>query len=343
MTRARLRNLRIDEFSLVDKACQEPAKAVILKRAPENKPPEAAVMKRGRLTGDADGHSHLYDDGAESGTTSYDYSCDGHAHPYVVEDGVVTIGMAAGHAHEVRAATAMTTDKAAPRGATAQEPTAMTIDADRIKTLEADLAKAQTRASMSDGEKAHADRLTGDALPAYLAKSATDRKAEAAELTEVVYKAANGDVFTRGDDQRMVEMAKRTDAAEAKVATVDLTKRAAAVFKVGKGTADVHAAILGAIEKHITDEGMRAKAIEVLKANDFAGSGAFESRGFSGGEPDANSAQARLDAKVEKFADDRKISKGKALLAITKANGPDTDEDARDLYAEAQSERVAAN
>lgn len=62
-------------------------------------------------------------------------------------------------------------------------------------------------------------------------------------------------------------------------------------------------------------------------------------KGFGGVAPEG-SAQAALDAKVAKFAADRKISPELALVKLT-GTGPDADAEVRALYDQAQAERAA--
>lgn len=64
-----------------------------------------AALKAAALTAAADGHQHLIDLDRQAGETSYAQTLAGvgHCHPYTIADGVVTIGMAAGHTHEASA------------------------------------------------------------------------------------------------------------------------------------------------------------------------------------------------------------------------------------------------
>ena len=122
--RYHLTKLEIGEFSCVDRAAQEGARMLIMKRdEPEMRHwgadtpwPDgtaftdttagglpAPVSKRLRLTSSDKGHSHLFDDNMEGGETSYTRSDGGemsHDHPWVKNmDGSITIGDADGHSH----------------------------------------------------------------------------------------------------------------------------------------------------------------------------------------------------------------------------------------------------
>jgi hypothetical protein len=100
----------IKEISAVDYGAQEPAKAVLMKRDDRPEPMEKLIT----ITSETEGHQHaLYIDSYDleqgGGTTRYALgtSSDGeeaeeHNHPYVIEDdGTITVGMTAGHTHEV--------------------------------------------------------------------------------------------------------------------------------------------------------------------------------------------------------------------------------------------------
>lgn len=242
-----------------------------------------AVAKRAALTDDVDGHSHTYDLDVQNGTTSGGYmraegssSESYHYHPYVIADGVVEIGAAAGHTHAPRAAAV----KAAPAPtAPTTKDQAMTTDADRIKHLEAELAKSQ------------AEIVKLKAPPA-----------------KEVYKAADGSVFTEADDERLVAAVKRADSQAAELAGERLTKRAIGLIKSLPGTDAVKAAIVGALDT-IADKATRDLAFAALDAGDKAHSKAFVEIGGAGGDPVEGSAQAEVAKRIEKRMADAKETK----------------------------------
>lgn len=93
---------KITEISAVDRPAQSPALMTIMKRADDD---EELLNKRGILTTDNNGHSHLiYDMEEDSGHTSYaGDGPDNHSHPWMRNDnGEIVIGEASGHTHKVR-------------------------------------------------------------------------------------------------------------------------------------------------------------------------------------------------------------------------------------------------
>ena len=90
-TRRRIKKLRIDETSVVDKAAHRPARIAIMKRAADT---DAVELQKNRMamTGQTDGHSHtivLVSAHAEhlgelkAGTTSF---ADGHVHDWIMTE-----------------------------------------------------------------------------------------------------------------------------------------------------------------------------------------------------------------------------------------------------------------
>jgi len=139
-SRYKMTSFKISEISGVDKPAQEPATVAIMKRDDE----QAELAKHGLLTSSADGHQHLYDADVQSGCSSSAPSSSGmwHAHPYVFdEDGMVTIGEAAGHIHLGHGAG----EAAAPEEAAPGEAAKRQFGAESRREL------AESGAAMADG------------------------------------------------------------------------------------------------------------------------------------------------------------------------------------------------
>jgi hypothetical protein len=267
----------------------------------------ADVAKRGRLTGETDGHTHLVDDSSDSGYTHSDHSHGYHSHPFEIVDGVMTIGASAGHTHAAPASAEkrapaqqtfpvlMTPAANAAIAKTAPQETAMTTDADRIKALETEVATLKTQAEMTDAEKAHADRLAGPAQAAFLAKGATDRLADVAKATEVVYTATDGTRYTKLDDERTVNLAKRADASDKAAADAESAKGTGEILKNFGGAADAKAKLYRAAKAAGDD------VLAVLKQANGALAMVTKEIGHGGGSGEVvdGSAAAELQKMVE--------------------------------------------
>lgn len=99
--RRRMNAFKMEEISSVDRPAQEPALALIMKRA-DDKPED--MEKRIVLTSATEGHTHLVGVNGMArefggGDTSFN---DEHSHPFFIDDnGNIIIGEAEGHTHEV--------------------------------------------------------------------------------------------------------------------------------------------------------------------------------------------------------------------------------------------------
>lgn len=110
-----MRTFKINEISAVDYGAQEPAKAVLIKRAYDGKDPKGKKKKKKDmvekmliLTSEDEGHQHvLYLDmdsirhgGGHTSYASGSPDQHGHDHPYVINsDGSITIAADNGHTH----------------------------------------------------------------------------------------------------------------------------------------------------------------------------------------------------------------------------------------------------
>jgi hypothetical protein len=205
----------------------------------------------------------------------------------------------------------------------------------RIAELEAQLAKQESILALSAEAREFYDTLEGDDQEAFLQKSIEDQEAFVKAYQEdlegdVVYKALDGTVFTSNDDERLVAMAKRADAAEkaaseerAKLEKAELTKRAESELANLPGDTETKVDLLKAV-------GDNEKILEILKsANETAGL-ALDETGQSGAEAPSKDAkgdaQKRLDELAKARAEADKIDYHKAYNLVLKT------EEGRNLY-----------
>lgn len=179
--------------------------------------------------------------------------------------------------------------------------------------LEAQVAKLQKLAALTDAEKSFYSRLNLDGQSAFLAKSATER----AEEMKPVYTADDGTVFTKADDSKMVDLAKRADS-DRKRLELEIAKSQEAVFKARAadelkhlpGDEAVKVALIKMSEQ-INDEKLREGVKSALKAHNEQLAKSFERSGV-GSTVVPSTAEAKLDALVEKTATEKKIPIAKA-------------------------------
>ncbi len=356
MKRKRLTSLSLDFVSAVDRPAQEPATAAILKRdgvelplADEN---EVAYIKRlldeGKIdearkaaevkkfvimTTPVDGHTHLiytgrFDGGEDkAGSSSWQ---DEHTHPWIKNEfGNVQIGAAAGHVHEVAILTKQdktTAEEAATMGTEKKTPEELAAEsATTIKTLEAELAKSRTINGLNDAQKAHFATLKGDAADAFLAKSSDERDEviKAATLADdVVFKAADGTVYRKSDDPRLVTMARKADEDRATIASERNARRVAEYEKRADdelpnmaGDKAVKVALLKAVDE-IADTELRGKVVESLKAADGKLAASFETRGTMGKSDTAGNPHAEIEKLAREHAKQHNVSFEKAYSAV---------------------------
>lgn len=201
--------------------------------------------------------------------------------------------------------------------------------ADRIAALEAQVAKANALASMTDAQRAHYAKLDGDAAATFLKADEQGRSdaIEAANKTDrVVFKSADGTEFRESDDARLVAMAKRADAEAAESAKLrddlakrDLEKRAEAELGNLPGEVSVRAALLKAVES-IPDEETRKGAMTALKAQDAGLAKAFEAAGVVVRTEPIAKAEDRLDQLTADYAKQHNVSEAEALLEVLKTS-----------------------
>lgn len=326
-------SLKIRRISGVDSPAQEPAKVVLLmKHRDEARTEKGCMPERPALTTSVNGHAHLLDLAAASGSTSWEVSGEhGHAHPYVVtEGGLTVIGEAAGHTHqiEVQAAKADITGDHMPN-ATATGSAPATDNAQRIAELEKSLARQTALASMDDAQRAHFATLKGADAEAFLVAAPEQRSAvvDAVKAADaVVYKAADGTEYRRSDDVRLVAMAKRADERDAELRRAReeqellvLKARAQSEIPHLPGDEAVKVALLKAVGG-IPDEATRTKALETLKANDAGIAEAFRRSGTRR-EPALGTStdpEAQLNAMATKRANEKGITFEQAYSQVSR-------------------------
>jgi hypothetical protein len=202
--------------------------------------------------------------------------------------------------------------------------------------LEAQVAKLQKLAALTDAEKAFYSRLGAEGQSAFLAKSATERTEE----MKPVYTADDGTVFTKAHDPQLVDLAKRADT-DRKRLELEIAKSQEAVFKARAneelghlpGDEVVKVALLKMAEQ-INDEKLRDGVKAALKAHNTELGKSFQRAGVGrtttvvGG-----SAEKRLDALVEKHATEKKVSMAKAWDDVLST------EEGQKIYAEIEAEK----
>lgn len=192
-----------------------------------------------------------------------------------------------------------------------------------------ELAKAKKEADMTPEEKKKYQGMNDVDKAAWLEKSSADRQAVLRndnDSNAIVYKSeSTGLEFRKNDDSRLVIMAKAADdsakvakATQEKLENSELQKRADEILKNSPGTIEERSALLKAAES-ISDEAVRKKAIESLKAGDAALAKAFTKAGSTGGSDGGDKgAEGQLDALAKKYAADNKVNYYKAYDEVIK-------------------------
>lgn len=331
MTKKRniMRAFKIAEISGVDVPAQEGARVAILKRAPGQS--GDPVNKAAALTTSVEGHSHIMHvsyDGMDynSGQTSWDND---HSHPWVrTPDGMIVIGEAKGHTHEV----AVVGKSAAkqPAGVPGADDGAKEPEMTKtVEDLQKQLDRANAMAELTDAQKTHMKSLDQAGQDAFLAKTAAERQAEveavaknAADADPVVYKTMDGLELRKSAGEALIAMAKSNDALRKqndelakKAADADLRKRAETDLANLPGDVEVRMALLKSVDG-IADETQRTAALNALKAQSAALKPAFETKGHSGA-PAVGSEDEQLDTMAKKYqADHPGTSYAKAMDAV---------------------------
>jgi hypothetical protein len=283
-----MRNLVIDEVSLVDRGAQEGANVVIRK----SKDDSVEKARFAAITSSVDGHSHLIEqttyqynvaNNVLAGTTTYaakEDAATSHSHPWMMDaEGKVVLGEADGHTHEVDAAAMLV----AMRGYL----TGLAMEAAANKR--ADVNKNQPADSVGDGTGEPAALDAGD-NEAVGHDGATEH--EMGDVPAAVKAASSS-----GDATRVADLEKRLARAEAYGQLDDAGKR--------------YAKSLGDVErKAFLAKSSADRAAEIAKAADadpVVFTAADGSQFRKSDDPRLVSAVRRADeeSKVAKQARDR--------------------------------------
>lgn len=169
--------------------------------------------------------------------------------------------------------------------------------------LEKKLARSTALAALTDADKAYMKGLPEADGEKFLVATPEARAATikaAGESNPVIFKSADGIEVRKNDSPALVEMAKRLDAQAQQIAKSEALakeavyqKRAAEEIPHLAGDVPTRTAMLKAIDG-IPDEGLRAKALETLKAQNAEMAKAFETRGTRAGGG-AGSPEDKLD------------------------------------------------
>ena len=316
-----------------------------------------SIAKRDLLTTSGAGHTHLLDDGdgAASGETygavmpgSTDYVSGGwHCHPWSrATDGTIVIGEALGHVHDAITqdqldaivATGEADDDEDDMPANKRGESAMPDAKDtEITNLKLQLARAQKAATLTDAQRAHFAKLSGQEADAFLNAGATERDATIAKAIEAdpVEVELDGVQYRKSAGPAVIVAIKK-----AKETSELLAKREAELE-------------LEKLEKRVTTEmpnvpGDKVTKISLLKWADANGepgkamlkallagiAPAFKTFGVKGGETSDSDAQTRFDAVVKRLqAADPKLTQAQAVdKAFEDAEG-------RAAYAEILAEK----
>ncbi len=331
-TKRIMHDFRLDEISAVTVPAQKGARMVIMKRDDGEEVAKlmsddevAAIVKRGKylLTTENEGHSHLVevDDWAKLAgggyTTPYCVASliSGgrdvyHSHPFVIgPKGEITIGKAQGHDHGIAdVPTSKAADiQPAPDPATEKkDDDAMT--AEEIAKLQADIAKGNLIAGMTDAQKTHYAKLSGDAADAFLKMDFNARNvaiaqdlAKGADADPVVYTTAGGIEIRKSAGDAVVAALKIADQALAKVGEITKSSQDDEAERLAKSWTHIgkpHAEKLEMAKRivAIPDPLVKAAAIDGIRAGAVALAPLFKFHGANdGGVTDNDGPLAKLD------------------------------------------------
>lgn len=196
-----------------------------------------------------------------------------------------------------------------------------------VATLEKKLADAEAFGALNDAERAHYQGLDAGDRASFLKMGRTERGSQitkALEANPVVYTAETGESFRKNDDPRLVAYVKRNDelakaARESKAREESATfeKRASAELGNLPGEPGTKVALLKALNT-ITDEALRGKATQILKAANSGMSAAFKRLGTTeGGGQDGDARPVdQLETLAKRYSTDNKVSIEKARVDV---------------------------
>ena len=300
-TKRIMHSFKLAEISAVDKPAQEGAVAVLIKSATEQVTAvQMPVAKDGYMF-----------------TPVMTTATEGHSHIIQIHD-----DCSSGY-----------TDGAAITGATDQYGSQVYLSHPWLKT--------DTGIVIGESQgHTHLIEAVSDVAAVATTTTEEDMTTKAQEVTKseaddaVVYTTADGAVFHKSDDPRLVAMAKTNDDltkraadAEAKFRKADLMKRGVELMPNLPGTDEFKGVLLGAIEQ-ISDEEMRKQAYASLKAGSHAMEAAFKRSGTNDAETDANAAYLTA---LNKFASAQGKLPGVAMIDFNKTT------EGAELYQAARS------
>lgn len=208
-----------------------------------------------------------------------------------------------------------------------------------VATLTKKLSDAEAYGALNDAERAHLSGLDGSDRESFLKMGRTDRSSQiskALESNPIVFTSAGGEAFRKNDDPRLVAMAKRNDelakaASESSAREQDATFAKRAQDEMGNlpGESPVKVALIKALST-ITDEAVRGKATQMLKAANASMSKAFQTLGTTQNSDGSGEGRAvdKLETMAKRYSEDRKVSIEKARVEVL--NTPE----GKTLYAE---------
>ena len=345
--RNKMAEFRMGEISGCPRPAQEPALAVIMKRA--NRAPAGGGGSEGTrvtlqkdmadlLTSETDGHQHgvvvSRSNGRLSVYVTYAKGPDdetSHSHAIARSaDGLYMLATDAGHTHSIdqaamaQALIALTTKGQTPMA----DGTQKTDDKPTVEDVQKQLAHTQAIVALSADERAHFDGLETEAQDAFLTKSADDRCAEieaAAKAKQdedpVVYTTAKGVALRKSAGELAIGQAREIDEQAGKLAKYEAEREQATLEKRADdelphlpGTVEVRAAMLKQVDA-IEDDDTREAAHQALKANNDAMAKAFETHG-GGGEPEPGSPDEQLEKMAKAHAEEHEVSEAAAMAKV---------------------------
>lgn len=367
--RRRMKKLRLDEISWVDRPAQEPARMAIMKRD--------SVQKRLILTTEMSGHAHMIvgtqgsSEGMSELRAGQTSMVHGHVHDWVVDDvGNIRIGDADGHSHGIGILIEKVGDgdleeeklagllRGVDNLGEGMDDSSMTkqntpegdaekgIPQEQFEAMQKRAERAEAVAKLSTDERTYFDGLdTGD-QDKFLAKSDKEREAivkNAQDENSVVYTAEDGTEFRKSDDTRLVQMAKDRDADRAELRkqreqaeTAQFEKRATEELGHLKGETSDKAVLLKSVEG-IEDEEQRGRILEILKSQDAGIGKAMTRVGHKGSGSEGDSAEAKIAAMAKKRAAEKGISEEKAYMEVLESS------EGQELHKAHYGEYVAKN
>ena len=208
------------------------------------------------------------------------------------------------------------------------------------------LETAEALASFSDAERTHYGKQDDAGKAAFLKAKPEERRAaieKASEANPVVYKALDGSEFRKGDDPRLIAMAKSRDEDRREVMRLgmekregDFRKRAEDELPLFSGDVGERAALLKAVDG-IQDETMRGKVLEVLKGANEGLKPLTNTRGTTQGlRVVAGGTYGKLEALAKAHAAKNNLPLEKSMSAVL-----DTSEGA-ELYGQYMAEQRQA-